>query len=127
MKTLLSSVHISCTRKHCGGANNLTAADVHVDDIVACSFCGKLLGKVGELAGILPTPVKEPKRTPAGMTQVEDSGPRKRTQPEEYFVKRAAREAMSPINDKLSAWHSRVAQFAAMAERLRTHGRYEAR
>ena len=34
---------------------------------------------------------------------------------------------MSSINDKLSAWHSRVAQFAAMAERLRSYGRYEAR
>jgi hypothetical protein len=60
------------------------------------------------------------------MSQAEERGYRRRP-PAEYFVMRAAREAMSPINDKLSAWHSRVAQFAAMAERLRTHGRYEAR
>ena len=60
------------------------------------------------------------------MTQAEERGYRRRP-PEEYFIKRAARQAMSPINNKLSAWHNRVAQFAAMAERLRTHGRYEAR
>ena len=59
----LSAVRVSCTCRHCGEANDLIAADVHVNDLVACSFCGKLLGKIGELAGLLPS--EDPTLTPA--------------------------------------------------------------
>lgn len=76
--------------------------------------------------GHTTSPGRRANAGPCGISQAEERGYRRRP-PEEFFVTRAAREAMSPINNKLSAWHSRVAQFAAMAERLRSHGRYEAR
>ena len=65
MNTHLSSVRISCVCKHCGQPNDLKAADVHVDDAVACSSCRKPLGTISDLKAMLPAPVEEPTPVPA--------------------------------------------------------------